>query len=230
MKSPAIQEEAYKLQVELWRSRHLLDQRRDLSPLQVFQPEHAAFILDVDYQEVPTIGEERFGGHGERYKAAGAVDINARRILISTDFPATVRRFTGAHEIGHWILHRKEMRVLHRERPVDGPRVTKDRLERDADYFAACFLIPEKLLFNAFCAQFGVNGPITFTDTVCYHLNQNDHNALLYASEDSLDRELALARCASFNGRHMISLSAQFGVSDTAMAIRIKELGLSRWP
>jgi Zn-dependent peptidase ImmA (M78 family) len=29
---------------------------------------------------------------------------------------------------------------------------------------------------------------------------------------------------------NVVSLAAQFGVSDSAMALRLKELGLVRWP
>jgi Zn-dependent peptidase ImmA (M78 family) len=53
---------------------------------------------------------------------------------------------------------------------------------------------------------------------------------LLYASKDSGERELGLARCTQFNNRNLVSLAQQFGVSDSAMAIRIKELELVRWP
>lgn len=53
---------------------------------------------------------------------------------------------------------------------------------------------------------------------------------LLYASQDSGEREFALAWCSQFNNRNMVSMAKQFGVSDSAMAFRIRELELVRWP
>lgn len=53
-------------------------------------------------------------------------------------------RFTCAHELGHMTLHAKVRRVF-QETPQQGPG-SDDRYERQADRFAAAFLMPVSLL------------------------------------------------------------------------------------
>lgn len=43
-----------------------------------------------------------------------------------------LKNFTIAHELGHWVLHRN----------LTGERTTQ--MEREADWFATCLLMPEK--------------------------------------------------------------------------------------
>ncbi|WP_411563151.1 hypothetical protein [Pseudomonas shirazensis] len=69
-----------------------------------------------------------------------------------------------------------------------------------------------------------------FSDVIAYHFGPNNPDRLLYVPKESGERELALARCTRFNNQNLVSLAQQFGVSDSAMAIRIKELELVRWP
>jgi Zn-dependent peptidase ImmA (M78 family) len=230
MNREKIQHAAHRLHKEIWDNQERLWPNRHLTPFQMLAPEVAAHILGLDYQLLPNLGSPLFGREGERFKAAGLMNRSIRRIAVSTEFPPNVIRFTGAHEVGHFLLHEDE--VMHRDKPLDGSARGQSRppKEREADYFAACFLIPARLLLDAFAAQFQMKGPFPFTDTTCYHLNPSDPWSLLNAERDSLDREISLARCARFNNRNLIPLSVQFGVSDIAMAIRIKELQLVRWP
>ena len=102
--------------------------------------------------------------------------------------------------------------------------------EKEADFFAACFLMPAKLVIDRFKKQFLCGDKLYFDDTVAYHVDANNIESLKDATADSLERELGLARCQRFNGVRIISLAEQFGVSDSAMALRFKELGLVRWP
>lgn len=64
-----------------------------------------------------------------------AIGVNAKRDL-------QTKRFIIAHEIGHYMLHYNENDgVLYaRREDVKG----KDAEENDADYFAACLLMPQK--------------------------------------------------------------------------------------
>lgn len=50
-----------------------------------------------------------------------------------------------AHELGHALLH-VGLEAMHRDRPVDGPYNSTDIKERQANKFAACFLMPSKLV------------------------------------------------------------------------------------
>ena len=146
------------------------------------------------------------------------------------EFGDKVQLFTGAHEIGHLVLH--EDTVMHRDRAFDGSPLQAPRApaERQADRFAASFLMPQKLLRERFEFMFCCKGQLRFSDVIAYHLDPNNPDRLLYSPKESGERELALARCTRFNNQHLVSLAQQFGVSDSAMAIRLKELELVRWP
>jgi len=225
-----IQRAAHWVHEGLWTHKETLWPSRQPAAVGMLDPSVAASLLDLTYIELPTLGSPRFAPFGQRFQAAGLFDRQAGKIAISTEFSLPERRFTAAHEIGHYLLHEDE--IMHRDRPLGGfhSQSKRPQIEREADYFAACFLMPEKLLTVHFERQFGCKGQFTFNDDSCFHLNPNDPDSLLYASQNSIDRELALARCSQFNGRMLYSLAQQFGVSDSAMALRIKELNLVRWP
>lgn len=213
----------------LWANKESLWPSRQPSPLGMLAPSVAAALLGLTYLELPTLGYPTFAPQGQRFQAAGLFDRRSGKIVISTEFPLYERRFTAAHEIGHYLLHEQE--IMLRDRPLGGYHLLspKPLIEREADYFAACFLMPFRLLLSKFEQQFECKRQFQFNDVSSYHLNPNDPDSVLYASQVSLYREIALARCTRFNGRAMNSLAQQFGVSDIAMALRIKELNLVRW-
>ncbi len=80
---------------------------------------------------------------------AGYIDIEARRIVISEREIATRQKFTVAHELGHWLMHRELIKsdpdkgVLLRN-ALDEPN--PDPLEKEANAFAARLLVPSSLL------------------------------------------------------------------------------------
>lgn len=86
--------------------------------------------------------------------------------------------------------------------------------------------MPQKLVRERFEFMFCCKGQLRFSDVIAYHLDPNNPDRLLYSPKESGERELALARCTRFNNQHLVSLAQQFGVSDSAMAIRLKELEL----
>lgn len=87
--------------------------------------------------------------------------------------------FTWAHEVGHWVLHRQ---LVVPETPTDSAggeilcrtKDSKKPMEWQADYFAACLLMPDKFVHRAFQEAFGrwplqvcninskLNGPLYF--------------------------------------------------------------------
>ncbi|MGH6881774.1 MAG: ImmA/IrrE family metallo-endopeptidase, partial [Hypericibacter sp.] len=161
------------------------------------------------------------------YEIAGLIDRQANKIAVSRKFPPETMRFTGAHELGHWLMHSKE--VMHRDRPIKGlssDGAARSPREQEADYFAACFLIPKKPLVAAFELAFKTKTPFVFNDTSAFWLCGTDPDSLLRADSSSLDRALALASAEHYAGTHFISLAKQFRVSITSMAIRLKELKL----
>lgn len=228
MNRASIEQKATDLLNDIYRDRLFHWPDRTVSPIDIREPRVAALVCGYDYQVHPNLGDPKFSRNNARI--AGLIDRQSSRIAVSSEFGPAVQLFTGAHEIGHLLLH--EDAVMHRDRALDGRPLesARPRQEREADYFAACFLIPSKLLMDRFRRAFLCNEQFFFTDTSAYHLDPSGSGRLLYAEQDSLERELALARCERFNGRMFISLARQFGVSDSAMALRIKELGLVRWP
>lgn len=225
MKFTDIESEARKLQIQLWRNREKLLHGASAQPLDVFQPELAASFLGVRYEVY-----DRLPGFGQgvtRFEVAGLVDRQANKIAISSRFKAETMRFTGAHEIGHWMLHPNE--VMHRDRPIHGfadLSMSRDPVEREADYFAACFLVPRRLLTDAFHARFQDRTPLALNDTSAFWLTGNQPELLLGADSGSMSFALAVASARRYEGRPFESLAELFGVSIGTMAIRLRELEL----
>ena len=164
-------------------------------------------------------------------QTAGFIDREGDRIVVAQQFPTDYRRFTGAHEVGHWLLHPKLK--YHRDRPLKGTeRLAPKRPfeEYEADVFAAELLMPSKYLHKYFRARF----------REAIHISNVDENLAVWLSGGGASdarisdlvshgkRYLALrvATCSCFESRHFESIAARFGVSPTAAAIRLEELRL----
>ena len=228
---PKIEKEARQLLLMLWENKELVWPDRQVLPLDIPDPAKACAYLGIEYLELPTLNNQPFMFKGRKMKTAGLIDRQANRIVISAEYQPSIMRFTAAHELGHWLLHPDE--IMHRDRPIsDGAAsgYSRSHTERQADYFASCFLMPTKLVTEAFHARFLTTDQFVFDDATSFHLNQNDPDLLLRSEEGSLERELALASCKSYNNRYFSSLADTFKVSNTAMAIRLKELNLVKWP
>jgi hypothetical protein len=168
---------------------------------------------------------------GVPHNIGGLLHRQSNSIVVATRFGWEKARFTAAHELGHWLRH-PNIRQLHRDFPIDGSdQRPRDPIEREADYFAAVYLMPAHFVRKIFRLMFGTGTSLVFNDTVAYSLCPSNSQALVEADEDSLVRERALASAKSFFGkRYEYSLAGMFKVSEGAMAIRIKELGLVEWP
>lgn len=66
-------------------------------------------------------------------------------IVVNLAESATRRRFTIAHELAHFLLHKKESK-LYAHRDMSGSDSQKNSIESEANYFAANVLMPEKLV------------------------------------------------------------------------------------
>jgi len=66
-------------------------------------------------------------------------------IVVNLSELAARRRFTIAHELAHYVLH-KEGNVLYAHRDMVGNSGFRSSIEREANYFAANILMPEKLV------------------------------------------------------------------------------------
>ena len=115
--------------------------------------EEAAKVISKNFITSPPINlEEIAEGEGLNIAIAefaqkdvsGFIDFEKKMILVNKYDSISRQRFTIAHELGHWILHQKEIEenrdlvVLYR-RPIAGE---KDPLEQEANCFAASLLVP----------------------------------------------------------------------------------------
>ena len=114
---------------------------------------------------------------------------------------------------------------MHRERPTNGPRAGRPPREQEADYFAACLLMPRQAVLKEFSVRFGSKRPLVLTETVAFHLKA-DAGQLFSQPAGSLLFAQAVARCNQFDRHRFRSLADYFGVSVSAMAIRLEELNL----
>ncbi len=72
---------------------------------------------------------------------AGQLFWRERKILVNSSHPRQRQRFTVAHEIGHFVLHSTNETSFCRVRALG-------REEREADYFAARFLMPTEAVLD----------------------------------------------------------------------------------
>ena len=224
MNQATIEKEVRRLQFEIWTHAGQIFSA-GIPPLpRLFEPEVAARICDYRYESRPSLGRLPFGNDA-LYETAGLIDHEQRIILVSDQFAYETQRFTGAHEIGHLMLH-PGLR-LHRDRPLTGAHPRQRHVfESEADYFAACFLAPAKLVRTEFEKRFGPP-PKALTDTMAFHLKGNSMAELLNARPGSLDFAAALASADKYDRRRFHPLASTFGMSVHAMAIRLDELGLA---
>lgn len=221
-----IESEARRLQREVYSRRELLFSTPP--PLRLlFQPDVAARVLGLEYEYRESIG----GASGKRDgETAGLLDRRRGVIVVSTRFAWEEQRFTGAHECGHVVLHEwAGERYAHRDRPTMNGLTDQARLpaEREADYFGACYLAPRRLVAEEFAKRFG-SPPLVLDETLVFHLRLDPkaERRLLTSAPGSLDLAVELARCERLDGRSFPSLAREFGMSRSAMAIRLRELGL----
>ena len=218
-----IEAAARELQVAIWSDRAVL-WPLGLPPLKaMFEPAIACRVLGYEYDLRDGLGG--FGNGKDRFEIAGMIDRQRKIIAVSTRHGYDAMRFTGAHEVAHLRLHNGM--VMHRDRPVSEVCAGWKSLEdQDADYFAACYLAPAKLVVGEFVRRYGTKKPLPLTDTVAWHLCGEQHHQLMSARPDSLDFAVAVSTAASFDGRRFSPMTTEFGLSPKAMALRLKELGL----
>jgi len=125
--------------------------------------------------------------------------------------------FTCAHEAGHWVLHRRYVDAEGGDNSKDEaivcrPRDAKAPIEWQADYFAACLLMPEKEIREAFQR---VCGPEPF-------IINNVRNGV----EEGARIEEPFVEQWPFIAAAMCEAGGFSNVSKQAMIIRLQDLGL----
>ena len=78
----------------------------------------------------------------------GVFERSTKRIVVSSSAPQVRKRFTVAHEIGHFVLHSemdKEIFFRSKSRNIS---MEMDNIEREANAFAAIILMPRDLTIS----------------------------------------------------------------------------------
>lgn len=139
-------------------------------------------------------------------------------------FRESYRLFTAAHELGHAILH-PEVAVLHRDRSLGGSDQHRDWREREADWFATSFLMPAKLVRDRFLQAFGTSH-FELTDDTAFALSATSVEKIFRVISRTRDLSYKLAETNHYGDKQFMPMNLMFGVSSTAMAIRLEQLGL----
>ena len=109
---------------------------------------HAAFGGDELPVPVESIAEDLLGLAVEvrdDLPVSGMLLPSERRIVVRSDEPEPRRRFTIAHELGHWICQclEGEMKPVYCRAEEIGVDPEAKALEREANIFAANLVMPE---------------------------------------------------------------------------------------
>jgi len=101
--------------------------------------------------------------------------------------------------------------------------------EREADLFAAELLMPHKPMHEAFARLFGepVNGSM-IDENRAFCLTAGKMSALEIARMEPIERAKLVASAQSLTFHNSRCMAEIFGVSVTAMAVRLLKLGLVR--
>lgn len=163
--------------------------------------------------------------------AVGALCVENREVLVDErldperypEFEGRYR-FTLAHEVGHWQLHRHI--YYHLRANEDAPIASRlcdahRRIERQADYFAACLLMPRLHVFRSWRELWG--GRVISLEQL-----QRQRQALI---EDEILRRRMVPNTTEEENNMMfdrisLPIAEHFHVSPTAMRIRLEELQL----
>lgn len=216
-----IEKKVHAIHKLVWRNRHKIWLNPPSNPVELLDPLKVIELLGFKVSVEPSIGEIRV--NGKIIEAAGVLENEARNVRLSRNYKPEVLRFTGAHELGHILLH--EQTGLHRDRPVDGGLRNRDALEFQADIFASRFLMPGKLLKTHFKSRFLTESFVLNEDTA-FAFRMGSYSELRFNIKSKRDLSRLLANVGQYNGLRFVSLAAQFKVSIEAMAIRLEELRL----
>lgn len=161
------------------------------------------------------------------HDALGATWIDSRLVIVDQSLDPDEHpdklgryRFTLAHEIGLWQLHVPAIQVARRSglsgcgENDTAPAILcrnsrKSRMEWQADCFAGCLLMPERLILHAWSAVTGSASP----------LDLSDEKEGLRAMRDPATGWTPAVEVARV-------MADAFEVSGQAMEIRLEELGL----
>jgi hypothetical protein len=161
-------------------------------------------------------------------QTAGLLDRELGRIVIAEKFPIACRRYTGFHEVGHYVLHPDV--TYHRDIPLIGSERAevrdRARVEVEADTFSAEVLMPRQTVHNLFLQRYGDKvSPDRIDETLAFRLSRGTQQELtvdMLVHGTRRDR----SRIFATDSHAGTSFTKLFLVSREAMAIRLEELAL----
>ena len=218
--SDQIELEARKLLAEIESNATQLWPNTQPSRLFMCDPVAACRLLGLQY-----LPDQRLGTYGGT-ATAGILDRRRMAVLLSSRQSFEALRFTTAHEVGHYMLHPGQIMFRDRSLSSQGGE-GRSPVEREADIFAASFLMPPKLLKAAFVARFpNQKVPLSNTGAICFSLSSREGQYLETLPAGSREFAIAIARSERFARAHFKSLAQLFSVSPSAMAIRLQDMQL----
>lgn len=221
-----IEKRARFLQLEMWNLRaDLWSNSDEMTPVDVLQPGVAIEMQGYAIETHPSLGV--LWDRGRSTDIAGQIDRREKVVLISARYPFLTQNFTAAHELGHLILH-PHLDVMHRDLPEDGPSSGRPVEEREADWFAQEFLMPEKQVRIEFKQRFGP-GVFELSEATAFALCRSSAEHLRNNLRCARDLTRLLAQAIEFDGNRFVSLSNRFSASPSAMSIRLNQLNLVRF-
>lgn len=188
--------------------------------IEMLDPALALELLGYSVQTAPFLGRNPINGS----EVAGIIDGSRKTVDLSRQYPCRVQRFTSGHELGHAVRH-PQLGALHRDRPLDGPTDRRDMIEREADEFSSCYLMPKRMVLRWFEALFGP-GPFHLTEARLFDLTTGTSEMAWRRLSCPRNLSLTLAQAVQFGNQPIKGLCNSFKVSPSAMAIRIEQLGL----
>jgi hypothetical protein len=142
-------------------------------PIEDLLERHLKLRLDFDDLH-SRLGVPRLGNEPE---ILGALWAESREVFIDQSLDPVENptlegryRFTLAHEIGHWQLHRQYLQQSSQDGLGQKPTVicrtsqAKEWVEWQADHFASCLLMPRTLLHHWWREEFSRSTPLIFTN------------------------------------------------------------------
>lgn len=195
--------------------------------------------IGIEFDDTHRLFDVPRSGIGFDPDILGAIFFDQKRIVIDESLdpdsnPAKEGRYryTTAHEVGHWRLHRglfgKDPAQTSLLEPNAAPSVVcrtsqaKERIEFQADLYASCLLMPRKLVFAAWDEAFPdrkqrVLQPATPIDHPFVEITRFD--CRIPGAEFTETDDQALDSFAK-------PFAEKFLVSPIAMRIRLERLGL----
>lgn len=186
------------------------------APHQILSREHLQLV------ELPEITLRP----GDRSRYAGVLNRGEMVVMIATNYPWEVQRFTLAHELGHWFLHAGGQQFRDFE-PTPG--VDKSATEQEADRFASELLMPHKTVSRQFELRFGARGELRGDPELTFWIETSLRQRISHLEFERLPvlhQATLVARLSAYRGHSMIPLAEAFAVSAQAMGIRLVELNL----